>query len=650
MKKFYITLLISLSFFTLANAQKKNANHKPIGKNSLPKTSPIQTISEDIASGALVAIPAAENRSFANLEAGRTTYDLQSNGGMARRIHNWGNGVVSATWTMSIAGSEAAGFADRGTGYNKINPATGAFGPAPTARIEGATRTGFVSYFVTDAGEEWTFSHSGGVGAWKIHYAHKAADATTWIQGDVPISTPKGGLWAQACAGGADGNTIHVIYSTNPTGANFGGELINGIDGTLRYCRSTDGGATWDIIDKDFPELTGDTWKTVGADSYQVAAEGNTVAIGLFKQQNDCLLWKSTDNGTTFGDARVVNDFPLVKWDIDDGYTFDQIGAQYDSTYYPDSLAIFTTDETASVVVDDNGLVHVVYASIFIADADTTNNATFNWWPEYDFGLIYWNDTMPDNAGVFAANSPDVDGDMIWGSPENPSPAAFTIGYGDAFSTGPSLGFGDDGRVYMSYISNHELYFDADGNWLHQPFVVRTAVGDATLWETPKPLYNEITHSDLTIGAFEECYFATMAQNVDGHMHVLYQQDFAPGIALRTTAADPQQENSITYIAYPIDSLQGIVGTKKVTRPTIDFNLSPNPTQNSTRLVVNMSATDKVQIEVYDVAGVRVSTKQFQLNAGKQSVEINTSALPQGIYFVKLLTGDKVGLQKLVKS
>jgi Secretion system C-terminal sorting domain len=650
MKKIYLTLFIACAVLSLATAQKKITNLKLQGKNSLPITSPIPTISEDGGAGISEAIPAAENRSFVNLVAGPTTYDLQSNGGMARRIHNWGNGVVSATWTMSTAGSEATGFADRGTGYNKIDPATGTFGPPPTARLEGATRTGFANYFVTDAGEEWVFTHAGGLGAFKIHYAHKQASATTWIQGDVPISTPKGGLWSRACAGGVDGNTIHVIYSTNPTGTNFGGELINGVDGTLRYCRSSDGGATWDIIDKDFPELNGDTWSTIGADSYQIDAEGNTVAIGLFKQQNDCLLWKSTDNGLTFGDARVINDFPLVKWNFDDGYTFDQIGAQYDSTYYPDSLAIFTTDETAAVMVDGNGLAHVVYASIFVADADTTNNATFNWWPAYDFGLIYWNDTMPDNAGVFAANSPDINEDGVWGSPENPSPATFTAGYGDAFSTGPTLGFGDDGRVYMSYIANHELYFDADGNWLHQPFVVRSAIGDATIWETPKPLYNEVTHTDLAIGAFEECYFATMAQHVDDHIHVLYQQDFAPGITLRTTAVDPQQENSITYIAYPIDSLQATIGTKNITRPTVDFTLSPNPAQNSTRLIVDMTANDKVQIEVYDVAGARVSNKQLHLNAGKQSVEINIAALPQGIYFVKFLTGDKVGLQKLVKS
>jgi hypothetical protein len=649
MKKIYLTLFIACSVFSLGMAQKKFTNANAYGKNSAPATSPVKFVTEDNGNVGSTSIPPS-NSSFANVIAGPTVYDLQSNGGMARRIHNWGNGKVSATWTMSLTGSEAVGFADRGTGYNVYDPATAAFGPAPTGRVEGTTRTGFPTYFVTEDNEEWIFTHAGGLGAFKIHYAHKQATATTWTQGDVPISTPKGGLWARACAGGVDGKTIHVIYSTNPTGASFGGELINGLDGTLRYCRSSDGGATWDIIDKDFPELNATDWNTIGADTYQVAAEGNTVAIGLFKQDNDCLLWKSTDNGSTFANARIINDFPLKKWKFDAGYTFDQISASYDSTYYPDSLALFTTDETASVVVDPAGLVHVVYSSIFIQDPDTTADMSFNWYPSYDFGLIYWNDNMVDNAGINAASSPDINGDGQWGSPDNSPGTVLTAGYGDAFSTGPSLGFGDDGRLYMSFIANHELYFDQDGGWIHQPFVVRTAVGDPTTWEPAKPLYNAATHSDLGIGAFEECYFATMAQHVDNNMHVLYQQDFASGLNLRTTAAEAAQENSITYIAYPIDSLQ-FTGIKNITRPAnVDFTLAPNPAFDLTRVIVDMQASAKASIAVYDVAGMQVATKQVQLNQGKQSIEINTATLPQGIYFVKLQTGDKVGLQKLVKN
>jgi Secretion system C-terminal sorting domain len=647
MNKFFLTLFISLSVITLSLAQKKFPTLKTNPKSYKSVKKPIKKISEDINFENLAGIPTAI-RSIFNMEAGSTTYDLQSNAGMPSRIHNWGNGVVSATWTMSITGSEGTGFADRGTGYNKIDPATGGFGSMPTSRLEGTTRTGFPCYFVTESNEEWIFSHTGGLGAYKIHFAHKQATATTWIQGDVPITSPKGGLWVRACAGGTDGNTIHLVYCTSPIGATFGGELINGLDGTMRYCRSTNGGVSWDIIDKDFPELNSTDWLAVEGDNYQISAQGNTVAIGLFKQQNDCLLWKSTNNGTTFNTARIVNDFPLKKWDFDDGYTFDQISAQYDSTYYPDSLALFTTDETGSVLVDNQGLVHLVYASLFVKDQDTINDQSNNWFPNYDFGLIYWNDTMANNSGIFAANSPDINGDGIWGSMANTNSVLNIDGYGgEAFSTGPSLGIGDDGRLYLSFIANHELYFEQDGGWLHQPFVAATAFGNVTKWQTARPLYNNATHSNLALGAYEECYFAVMAKKVDTHIHVLYQQDFEPGLTLRTNAIDPKGENSIMYIAYPVDSLK-VTSIKNIQRPAkIDFTLAPNPTTNLTRLNVDINTATNGTIEIYTPSGLQVIEKQVQFSQGSQFIEINTSGLSQGIYFVKLQTNNKIGLQKL---
>ena len=251
---------------TLAPGQNIQFGPSAIGKVKTPTTG------LENAASLNESVPAAP-RVLAELIAGVTTYDLQSNGSMARRLHNWGNGEVSATWAMSRTGSEAAGYADRGTGYNKTSG--GAFGPYPTTRIEGpSTRTGFPAYFVTDAGEEWVFSHGGTVGNYTIHYEHKAASATTWTGGNVPVTTPHGGLWIRACAGGADGNSIHLIYYTTPTGASFGGVPIEGIDGMVKYCRSTDGGQTWDILDYTLPGISSDDYASMSADAYSIDASG----------------------------------------------------------------------------------------------------------------------------------------------------------------------------------------------------------------------------------------------------------------------------------------------------------------------------------------------------------------------------------------
>ncbi len=625
---------------TLAPGQNIQFGPSAIGKVKTPTTG------LENAASLNESVPAAP-RVLAELIAGVTTYDLQSNGSMARRLHNWGNGEVSATWAMSRTGSEAAGYADRGTGYNKTSG--GAFGPYPTTRIEGpSTRTGFPAYFVTDAGEEWVFSHGGTVGNYTIHYEHKAASATTWTGGNVPVTTPHGGLWIRACAGGADGNSIHLIYYTTPTGASFGGVPIEGIDGMVKYCRSTDGGQTWDILDYTLPGISSDDYASMSADAYSIDASGDNVAVALFAQTNDCLLFKSSDNGSTWGSARVVNDFPLKKWTYDEGYTFDEVGMFYDSTYYPDSLAILTCDETGTVLVDNNGLAHVWFSSLFIRDNDTTNDDQYTWWPLYDLGIVYWNETMADNSGVIAATSPDINNDGVWGAEENPLALSniYTDGYGEAFSTGPTAGIDEDGNLYLSFTSNHEQYYDLVDLFYHKhPFITRTIPGDFTTWFEPLPVLNDETYSDPTLLGFWEHYFTTMARKVDTHAHVLVQQDGAFGITFRITGNQPAEENNMLYVAFEFPT----GSSNDPAYQPLELQIAPNPAGAQARVSFESETSGTAAVEVFDLYGKMVYNQRNPVGTGAQMLQFMTEQWPAGTYLVRVLNGRQMGTAKLVK-
>lgn len=656
MKKFLLPLLLAGPWLLSGQAQKALKLSDQPRHYGQPATAHVRTplTGFETPQGAPVPVPPGSNV-LAELTAGITTYDLQSNGSMSNRLHNWGNGEVSGAWCMSRTGSEAAGFSDRGTGYNKT--AGGQFGPIPTSRIEGnAIRTGAPTYFVTDAGEEWVFSHGGGIGAFTIHYAHKAASATTWTQGNVPIQVPKGGLWARACAGGADGNTIHVIYYTTPVDApgttpTFGGQLVEGINGMVKYCRSTDGGQTWDKIDVTLPGITSDVYKAMSAEGYAIDANGDNVAIALFSQTNDCLLYKSTDNGSTWSNPRVVNDFPLTKWSFDDGYTINDVVALYDSTYYPDSLAILTTDETGTVLVDDNGLAHVWFSSEFIKDADTTNDQMFTWWPIYDLGIIYWNETMADNSGVIAATSPDINNDGNWGDVDN-NPLAlaniYTAGYGDAFSTGPTAGIDADGRLYVTFTSNHELYYDLVDFYYHKhPFVARTAPGDYTSWQEAQPVLNDLTYSDPGILGFYEHYFASMAKKVDDNVHVLVQQDGGFGINSRIDGSQPAEDNLMLYVIYPVSSFP--LAANEPAHFKINLQVVPNPVVESAQIRFNSSASSSVLLEVFNIFGQRVKVQRLDIGMGEQSVMLPIQQWPKGTYQVRISNGNSFGSTTLIK-
>lgn len=437
---------------------------------------------------------------------------------MPKRIHNWGDGKVSAAWMLSQQPEgDPLGYLDRGTGYN--TNASGNFLAPATVRQE-SVRTGFPSYFVTGSGEEWILSHVGlSASSNAVHFAHKPGTGTTWTEGTVPTTTPNGGLWVRACAGGTSGNTIHLLYLTTPVGN--GGVLVDGMNGQIKYCRSTNGGQTWDIIDFSLPGINSTKFVGFNAEEYVIDASGNTVAIGIFSLFNDAVMIKSTDNGSTWDSPRIVNDIPLEHYKLDDDYTFDDIAVAFDPDLAPtpngiiDSLAFLTTDATGTVMVDNDELVHVFYSPLFVNDADETQPANnYQYYPGYNSGIVYWNELRDDNSGIVAAFSPDINGDGVLGSPDNPTPTIYAAGYGDAFCTGASAGIDADGRLYVTFITPHELFFDQNGNFYRQPFIANSALGDWETWSIAKPVLDSTLVEDYVSTAFTECYFASMAKAV----------------------------------------------------------------------------------------------------------------------------------------
>jgi hypothetical protein len=586
-----------------------------------------------------VSVPPATDR-FVDLVLGTTQYDLQSNNSVHKRVHNWGGGKVSGTWLQSQTG-EGTPYTDRGTGYN--SNASGSFSAPVTSRLE-AVRTGFPCYFVSPNGEEWVTTHAAGNA---IHYAHRAAGTTAWTEGTVPTTTPSGGLWTQSCAGGADGKTVHLIYLTTPTGN--GGLAVDGMNGVVKYCRSTDNGATWDKIDISLPGIDSTTWTGVSAEQYSIDAYGTTVAIYVGDWLNDQLVYKSTDNGETWT-KRVVNDFPLNKWSFDDGYTFDDISSQYNPDIFPDSLALFTCDNTGSVLVDKNGVVHVFYAPLFIQDPDTTQDGSLNWYPSYNAGIVYWNDTQADNTGSFVGYSPDLDGDGAWGSASNTNPQRFAYdGYGFiGVSTGPQAGIDADGQLYLTYIADHELNFNQDGFWYKQPFIVQS-LPDHVSWGEPVAVLDESLVEDFTVTSFSENYFAQIAKDVDDNAHIIWQQDFTLGLTTVLANVQDPENNEIRYLAFPKTLLPEItpVGTKEQVNTINDIKVLPNPVSNNARIAFSVSQNSDLNVEVYNVAGQRVMNQHSVAVAGSNMLNFNTTALANGMYIVRVNAGNQVGTVKM---
>jgi len=105
------------------------------------------------------------------------------------------------------------------------------------------------------------------------------------------------------------------------------------------------------------------------------------------------------------------------------------------------------------------------------------------------------------------------------------------------------------------------------------------------------------------------------------------------------TTGAPEWRNAIEACGVedhdPYISLVSSVG--KLDKLNGEWDLSPNPASNSTKLTVNFNVTTTVQIDIINLVGQEVQTVfNGKTNSGQNEFEINTAELKNGIYFVKI--------------
>jgi hypothetical protein len=80
------------------------------------------------------------------------------------------------------------------------------------------------------------------------------------------------------------------------------------------------------------------------------------------------------------------------------------------------------------------------------------------------------------------------------------------------------------------------------------------------------------------------------------------------------------------------------------------LSIFPNPTSGLVSVSYQNTSFQQVQISLYNGGGMLVKTVfEGTAQPGAQSVEVDASALPEGVYFCRLVTGDGIGYGKLVK-
>lgn len=564
---------------------------------------------------------------------GNTYYDLQTNSSVGDRIVVNADGTIATCWTFEGV-ADGGAYTNRGTGYAYYNGST--WSAAPTVRVENA-RVGWGNIVNTRSGKEYILSHNGGASA--LHMASRPAKGTgAWTNSTTFIANAAGGNWwpRMVTSSPTGGDTIYSISISYPV-AN-GGSLYNGLDGALLFSRSTDAGATWDIVNQQPTGFTSANYLGFGGDAYAITAKGSTVAIVAGDSDSDVGLAKSTDGGVTWT-YKTVYQFPIPLWD----YTTTSSDVNGDAV----ADTISTNDGSFAIGLDNNGLAYVSYGAYRLLN-DAPSASGYSYFP-YTDGLYLWNENMPQNAGgTIVAGIEDLNGDNYISFP-TPTSGMLAFGsFGSSLSSYPSLAFDPSNTMYLSYsaVVDSMLSLSSDPKLVRHVYIIKSTDGGTT-FTAP---YDVVPHVS---GAESEGMFPSMAKNVNGFVHLIYQRDFYPGYAVPPAApavdADADnidKSNDIIYIKVPVSEIMGnAVGVKELASSSVDgLNFYPNPASTNATIDVVLKETAKMDINILNAVGQTVYSTSVSGNIGSNKVEVNLNTLSAGLYFyqVKVANGKAI--------
>lgn len=460
----------------------------------------------------LVALLIGATSVFAQrTQVGGTLYDLQTNNSLCRRVATTPSGEIVITYTRSMEASAAPNY--RGAGYNYFDGTAWSETDFTNFVRPGIDRTGWPNVLITPSGREMIVSHfaSATTVPEGIEVIYRdLGSGSTWtaansINGNQAVlQSNADATWARAVS---KGDSVMIINSVFGDGVQF-----NGVDAGIMMFRSTDGGSTWygpDTIEG----INASNFTSIGGDSYAIDMnENGTVAIVCGKFQTQ--LFKSNDFGDTWT-RTVVNPFPVPLYSGIAGETF------------PDTQTV--SDESFSILVDNNDVAHVWYGQQVVLDDDVAEG--WNYFP-LDIGIRYWNENMTTTPVLLPFSG--LNHEPVNGNCDVLVSSAYTGGnapdaYFQAYSSCPQAGIDQNGNIYVVFSSIRSAIIDSfgnvtnvdDDNFLYTDIFIHKSEDGGASWIGP------VNVSDA---ANAESYYPSIPRNIYGNqVDVIYQEDADPG-------------------------------------------------------------------------------------------------------------------------
>jgi len=491
-------------------------------------------------------------------QVGLTTYDLQTNNSGCRRVVTNAAGEVAITYTKSYTYSEAA--ADRGTGYNYKN-ASGVWSEVPPTTAQGNSftrhdiaRTGWSNIGLLGNGNEVVVSHfaddANSYGGLQVQQRTFGSGAWSTYQLNSSNGFTEEATWPRMAV---SGDSILVVSSVQI------GTYVNGVDGGLYLHRSLDGGATWTEGTISF--VNGNNFVQLGADVYAIDANDNGTVAMVVGRYNAFVL-KSTDWGATWTTQDMVR-------------TTDYNGNPNANNYSGESVESAErqdiTDESYSLVVDDDGDVHVWAGRLSYEKEEYAEGSVY----PFTVGLLYWNETMSEpkilHSSRFTVESgADCIPAYTSAVASDPDFVQFSL-YASSLVSQPSGSYNDNGDLVVAYsrmrtgiVDTNDLITNStDLGYFYKDVYLLKSSDNGETWQGPINVSNVDTL---------ECAFPGIPRKYyNDIVPVIWQQDPMPGNALQEPTGYSHGGYYDNAIMYKEVNVASVVDPADETCPTFEL-------------------------------------------------------------------------------
>ncbi len=251
-----------------------------------------------------------------------------------------------------------------------------------------------------------------------------------------------------------------------------------------------------------------------------------------------------------------------------------------------------------------------------------------------------WNETMPvDLGGIYVAAIEDLGGDNVINFPTPSTSGDLAFGrYFCSLTSFPSAAFDAQNNLYLAYSSIVDGLASLSNSekLLRHEYVIKSCDGGQN-WSNPMDVVGQPGGVDY------EGMFGSMAKNVDGNVHLIFQRDLFAGYGVPPTsgtspdAENIDGENEIVYVKIPtVDMTCPIITSIKDASSVAELNFYPNPASANGTIAVTLKENAKMTVVVMNSVGQTLYTTNVEGTTGVNKVNVNLSNLSSGIYFYQV--------------